>query len=76
MKRVVMLSCAAALVLGSMLPAQAQDDQEALIEKRDKKLAEDWVKSASWIMDYDKARETAKEKDTLIFGYFTRSYAY
>ncbi|MBI2933143.1 MAG: hypothetical protein HYY16_15980, partial [Planctomycetes bacterium] len=49
-------------------------EQRALMRRRDKKLAEDWVKKASWFTDYDKAREEAKKADKLIFAYFTRSY--
>lgn len=66
--------CASALALALALavPAVAQD---ALVAKRDAKLAESWVQKADWITDFDKARETAKESEKLIFAYFTRSYS-
>jgi hypothetical protein len=54
----------------------AQGNQEELVKKRDKKLAEEWVKNANWITDYTKAREEAKKAGKLIFAYFTRSYAF
>lgn len=54
----------------------AQSSQEDLIKKRDKKLAEEWLKNADWVTDYTKAREDAKKANKLIFAYFTRSYAF
>lgn len=50
--------------------------QESNEEKRDKKLAEEWLKKAPWITDYDQAREESKKSGKPIFAYFTRSYAY
>lgn len=55
--------------------AQKEQSQEELKAKRDKKLADPWLKNADWITDYDKARETAKSSGRLIFAYFTRSYS-
>ena len=61
------------------LPLAAQDRQPALREKLAAKLAakleEDWVKDAGWITDYEAALAAAKESDTLVLAYFTRSYA-
>lgn len=54
----------------------AQQSQEDLIKKRDKKLSEEWLKNADWVTDYTKAREAAKKANKLIFAYFTRSYAF
>jgi len=51
--------------------AQAQ----SLEEKRDAKLQAPFLSKASWITDFDKAREEAKKGDKLMFAYFTRSYA-
>ena len=48
---------------------------QSLEEKRDKKLASEFLKKAAWITDYDKAREEAKKSSKPIFGYFTRSYS-
>jgi len=48
---------------------------QSLEEKRDKKLASEFLKKAAWTTDYDKAREEAKKTAKPIFGYFSRSYA-
>ena len=73
MRRLGIGACAATLLLGLALQAAAQDD---MVQKRDDKLAEKWIKSAKWILDYDKARDTAKKSGKMIFAYFTRSYAF
>lgn len=52
--------------------AAYSQDFEAL---RDKKLQEPFLAKASWITDYDKAREESKKTGKPIFAYFTRSYA-
>jgi hypothetical protein len=65
-------AAAVALVLALGVPAAAQD---ALVAKRDAKLAESWVAKSSWITDFDEAREIAKKSEKLIFTYFTRSYS-
>jgi hypothetical protein len=64
------LAAALVLALGSTAPAQ-----QSLEEKRDKKLASEFLKKASWITDYDKAREESKKSGKPIFGYFTRSFS-
>ncbi len=64
---------ALALVVGTPALAAAQDD---LVAKRDKKLAEPFLKKADWITDFDEAKAAAKNDGKLIFAYFTRSYAY
>jgi len=64
------------LVFASLAGAlHAQDSQEALAQKRDRKLQSAFLKKAAWIADYDKAREAAKKENKLIFAYFTRSYS-
>ena len=55
--------------------ASAQESEESLAAKRDKKLKAAFLSKAPWITDYDKAREEAKKSGKLIFTYFTRSYA-
>ncbi|MEO0480288.1 MAG: hypothetical protein AAF196_12475 [Planctomycetota bacterium] len=55
------------------MPLVAQQDQEALIEKRDAKVAA--MSEKGWVTDYSKAREMAAESGKMIFVYFTRSYA-
>ena len=61
------------LLLGMACAALAQDqDLEA---KRDQKLKEPFLTKATWITDYDKAREESKKSGKMIFAYFTRSYA-
>ena len=64
---------AVATILAIALPGQ--QSQESLIQKRDHKLAAEWLKSAPWITDYDQARAQAKASGKLIFAYFTRSYS-
>ena len=63
---------AAALVLSLGATAVAQDTME---EKLEAKMAKEFIKSAAWVTDYDKALEQAKAENKLVFGYFTRSYA-
>ena len=62
---------AAAVIAAIASPAFGQ----SLEEKRDKKLASEFLKKSAWITDYDKAREEAKKSGKPMFGYFTRSYA-
>ncbi len=61
-------------ILATALHAQPPD-QEELKARLDKKLASKFLQNASWITNYDKAREKAKKSKKLIFGYFTRSFA-
>src|SRR6476659_4243390 len=61
----------ALVLVGAASQARAGD----LEDKRDKLLAEEWLKKAPWITDYDKARDAAKASGKTIFAYFTRSYA-
>ncbi len=65
-----------ALGVGTPLPAQARPSQQDLIEQREEKLESRFLQKANWILDYDEAREVAKQQGKLIFTYFTRSYAY
>lgn len=55
-------------------PAVAQGGD--LEDKLRKKLESEWIRSPEWITDYDQARAEAKRTGKVIFGYFTRSYAY
>ena len=48
---------------------------QSLEEKRDKKLAAEFLKKAAWTTDYDKALEESKKSGKPIFGYFSRSYS-
>ena len=66
------VATALAVTLGA--PAQSSD-LEALIEKRDAKLAGEWRSQAQWVVDFDQAREQSKKSGEIIFAYFTRSYA-
>ena len=68
------LATALALV-GGLLPAAAPQDQATLKANLDKKLAEDFVESGGWVLDYKEAREQAAKEKKLLFVYFTRSYA-
>ncbi len=68
-------TAAAVLALwAAALPAGAQD-QETLKKSLEHKLAAEFLKKASWILDFDKAKEEAKKSGKRIFAYFTRSYA-
>ncbi len=58
------------LVLSST--AFAQTNEEKLAEKKQ----EGWIVDGGWSTDYDEARASAKKRNTMIFAYFTRSYAY
>lgn len=49
--------------------------QEELKQRFEKKLKGAWLENATWILDYDKAREEAKASGKQVFAYFTRSYA-
>ena len=71
--KLLSLAIAGGIALSGLAPAQ---NQEALKEKLAKTLDSDWIKSPAWETDYDKARERAKKEDKIIFGYFTRSYAF
>jgi len=48
---------------------------QSLEEKRDKKLASEFLKKAAWTTDYDKALEESKKSGKPVFGYFSRSYS-
>ncbi len=54
--------------------AQDQEDQEELVVRQQKKLSSEFLKRASWLVDYDEARSRAKADGKLVFAYFTRSY--
>lgn len=69
--RPVVLALALALLCG---PAQA-DDQAELAARKAKKLAGKWLTKAPWVLDYDAARRQARERGTVIYAYFTRSFA-
>ncbi len=74
-KPVAVLAIAAALSLSSVTWGQSDADRTAKLEKkRDKKLAEEWIERAPWVLDYDKARKQAKKGGKIIFAYFSRSY--
>lgn len=64
-----MLAAALAVAIGSAAFGQS------LEEKRDKKLASEFLKKAAWTTDYDKALEESKKSGKPIFGYFSRSYS-
>jgi hypothetical protein len=64
-----LLAAALVAVIGSAAFGQS------LEEKRDKKLASEFLKKAAWTTDYDKALEEAKKTGKPIFGYFSRSYS-
>ena len=68
--RSAVLAAVIATAIGSVAFGQS------LEEKRDKKLASEFLKKAAWTTDYDKALEESKKSGKPIFAYFTRSYAH
>ena len=64
---------ALALVAALAAPALAQDEA-ALKDQLEKKLAEPFLKKAPWITDWDAARAEAKKSGRPIFAYFTPSF--
>lgn len=65
----------AAALLATLLPGQAQErSQDEYKQMRAETLAKEVFKKAPWLLDYDKARETAKQEGKLIFAYFTKSF--
>lgn len=76
LKRMMTLAVAAGLLSFFAGSACGQGpNQDDLIQRRDAKLAEDWITKAPWQLDYDVAREEAAKNGKLIFAYFTRSYS-
>jgi hypothetical protein len=69
LKKLIVLAAALVAAIGSTAFGQSNE------EKRDKKLASEFLKKASWITDYEKALAESKKGGKPIFGYFTRSYA-
>lgn len=67
--RSAVLAAAIVTTIGSVAFGQS------LEEKRDKKLASEFLKKAAWTTDYDKALEESKKSGKPIFGYFSRSYS-
>jgi hypothetical protein len=56
---------------------QTQDPKTADLQKKyEEKLKEPFFSKAPWFTDYDKALAEAKKSGKLVFGYFSRSYAY
>jgi hypothetical protein len=69
------VTTAVALVAMFSTAFAQQDDLRQLASNRDKKLASEFLKRASWTTNYDDARTAARTSGKLILGYFTRSYA-
>src|SRR5678816_3972798 len=66
------LLAALALTLSASIASAQEDD---LVAKRDEKLKSEFLKKADWILDYDKARETARSTGKVLLALFSRSYA-
>ncbi|MGH7163175.1 MAG: hypothetical protein ACREID_06810 [Planctomycetota bacterium] len=62
-------SLAAVLALAAASSAQSPE------ERRDEKLAKEFVKNAAWVTDYEEALRAAAAQAKPVFAYFTRSYA-
>jgi hypothetical protein len=66
--RAAILPLVVALLLGA-------PSEKELTARRDKLLAEPWVKANAWVKDYDEALAAAKKEGKPVFAYFTRSYS-
>jgi hypothetical protein len=64
-----------ATALACLLAMAATSSAQSLEEKLDAKLKEPFVSNAPWVLDYEGAVQKAKAEKTVIFAYFTRSYA-
>ncbi len=73
--RLTLTALGVAAMAATAAARQQPPTQEQLIERRDAKLKAAFLTKASWITDFDKAREESKKSGNLIFAYFTRSYA-
>ena len=58
---------------GDALAQAANQDQ--MKKNLEKKLEAEFLKKATWILDYDQAKAESKKSGKPIFAYFTRSYA-
>ena len=71
------LSFAAALLIAPVA-APAQDavgpSREELTQRRDSKLASEFLELASWHTSYSQSLDKAKTGEKLVFAYFSRSY--
>ena len=67
------------LAFGLAAPLLAQDEsdveQARLRGELDKKLKQEFVAKGGWVLDYDVARQRAKDENKLLFIYFSRTYA-
>jgi hypothetical protein len=60
-----------------LAPQNPKAPEKSDLEKKyEEKLKEPFLKKAPWLLDYDKALAEAKKTGKLVFGYFSRSYAY
>lgn len=67
---------AALIAIGSTAAAQRQQPDQAELERRlEAKKGEAFLGNASWIFDFEKAKEIARKEDKRLFSYFTRSYS-
>lgn len=60
--------------LAAGLDAQSETAAE-LSARKERKLAESWLKNADWTRSFADAKARAEREGLLILGYFTRSYA-
>jgi hypothetical protein len=58
-------------VLAVLAAAGPDRDLEARLKA---KLAQQFVRNADWVLDYDKALERSRRSRRLVFAYFTRSF--
>ncbi|HMQ22049.1 MAG TPA: hypothetical protein PKE00_06135 [Planctomycetota bacterium] len=64
------------LVVAGLAPSLATaQDQDAMKENLEKKLASEFLKKTNWKTDYAATLAAAKKSGEVIFAYFTRSYA-
>jgi hypothetical protein len=67
--RTLTVGLALLLCFGATAYGQSLEDRLAA------KLKKPFLKNAAWVYDFAEAKRKAKDRDTVIFAYFTRSYA-
>ena len=70
-KRLSLLS----LPLALLAQGACGQSQEALQERYEAKIGQDWFVDGGWSDDYDAVRARAKKEGKVILVYFTRSYS-
>jgi hypothetical protein len=76
MQRTTTLGSALVCILVVGVDAQRRPvTPEQLVERKEQKLEEAFLKNGDWTLSFADAKKRAKAEGKLIFGYFTRSYS-